>query len=162
MNTLLLEDDVFNHILAQVASTGLSPSAYLRPKLNLSSPTEKPLHINDHPITGVKQMVASLKFRSATKAVDRFLLILSALHREKPKDFEDVATLVEGRSRKYFAGTKQELESSGRSVNPKKIPDCPFWVITNNDTRKKKRILEDVMQGMNYTDYSIQGVIDAL
>ena len=89
------------------------------------------------------------RFKLRRTAVDRFLFLLSWIHSKHPQTFSRVLELG-GRSRRYFARTDTELDASGSSVNPQKIPNTEFWVVTNNDTMKKEQILQDVLRLNGY------------
>lgn len=82
------------------------------------------------------------------KAVDRFLILLGWLHEEHRENFSKVLR-VEGSQRRYFATSPRELEETGTSVHPAQIPRSGYWVITNNDTPKKARMMDDVLQVLN-------------
>jgi negative modulator of initiation of replication len=83
-------------------------------------------------------------------AVGRFLFLLSALHRAHPASFTKVLE-VKGRERDYFATSSQELEAHGSSIKPKEIPDSSFWVVTNNNTPRKKLIINGAALALGYT-----------
>jgi negative modulator of initiation of replication len=94
-------------------------------------------------------------------AVGKFVTILSWLYRQNPKKFDGVLT-YSGRKRQYFGRTATQLEQSGNSVMPRSIPTTPYWVVSNNDTPKKKRMLEDVMRMLGYDPGSTAVAVDAV
>jgi negative modulator of initiation of replication len=83
-------------------------------------------------------------------AVGRFLFLLAALHRAHPKNFMKVLE-VKGRERDYFATSSEELEAHGSSIKPKEIPDSSFWVVTNNNTPRKKLIINEAALALGYS-----------
>jgi len=83
------------------------------------------------------------------------------LHKHHPEKFDKVL-LLNGRKRRYFAKTEKELEESGSSVMPKRIPDSPYWVFTNSPTELKKQVITDVMRVLGYEPSVIRSVTDAL
>ena len=93
--------------------------------------------------------------------VGKFLLILSYLYQQNPEVFKKILKLS-GRRRKYFASNKEELESYGNSVSPKQIPNTPYWVVTNNDTPKKQRMLIEVLHVFGYSKEAIEEAVSAL
>lgn len=95
----------------------------------------------------------SPQFLNARDTKDRFLVILSWTYKRHPKEFGEIATRINkrGRIRKYFARSREDLEKSGHSVNAKEIPESNWWVVTNNDTRRKKDILRDVLLMLDYS-----------
>jgi negative modulator of initiation of replication len=97
----------------------------------------------------LEECILEPQFRFERDAVGRFLFILSWLHKRHSKDFAKVLD-IRGRSRRYFATSANALEESGTSVNPQKIPNSSYWVVTNNDTPKKGRILYSVAYRLGY------------
>ncbi|MDC2887886.1 replication initiation regulator SeqA [Psychrosphaera sp. 1_MG-2023] len=83
-------------------------------------------------------------------AVGRFLFILAAFYRCHNKSFKKVLD-IKGRERHYFGETAKELEASGSSIKPKQIPESHYWVVTNNNTPRKKLIITEVASALNYT-----------
>lgn len=94
-------------------------------------------------------------------AVGRFLFILSLLHRCHVAQFTQVLE-IRGRNRLYFATSEQELLAAGNSTNPKQIPGSPYWVVTNNNTTKKKSILTAVATEMGYSSSDAEKIRDFL
>jgi negative modulator of initiation of replication len=97
-------------------------------------------------------------FRSCVTNVQRFLFILAWAHRQNPGEFETIIA-IEGRSRKYFATDPKVLLTSGASVNPRQIPDSPFWVVTNSSTAKKCEMLASVFQLLGYDPEDVNAMI---
>lgn len=83
-------------------------------------------------------------------AVGRFLFILAAFHRCHTSTFNKVLE-IKGRERHYFATTAEALEASGSSIKPKAIPDSEYWVVTNNNTPRKKLIITEVASAFGYS-----------
>jgi negative modulator of initiation of replication len=78
-------------------------------------------------------------------AVERFLVLLGWLEKEHRENFHKVLS-IGGRQRRYFATSARELNETGTSVHPAQIPGCGYWVVTNNDTPKKARIVKEVLE----------------
>jgi negative regulator of replication initiation len=95
------------------------------------------------------EFMRSPSFKSERSAVEKFLSLLSFVHRENRGQFAAVERF-NGRSRKYFAKSKADLEQSGKSVNPKNIPGSGYWVVTNNSTLAKGVLLLRVMRVLGY------------
>ncbi len=110
------------------------------------------------------RFLRSAEFLSARDTKDRFLAILSWLHKRHPKEFGEITTRINkrGRIRKYFASSREDLEKSGRSVNAKEIPESNWWVVTNNDTKHKKDILRDVLRMLNYSAEIVEKLCGAI
>jgi negative modulator of initiation of replication len=91
-----------------------------------------------------------LSFRAQRDVVQKFLFALSWLAKKHKEDFKRVFEL-RGRKRMYFAESQETIEESGTKVMPQQIPDTNYWVVTNNDTPKKQRILYDVLHVLGYS-----------
>ena len=109
----------------------------------------------------VGELLNDSRLRLERDVVQRFLHILGWLAREHPADFDGV-TRIRGRRRLYFSKSAASLEESGASVHPQQIPDTEYWVITNNDTPKKRRMLEDVLQMLRYPPADRNLILHAL
>ncbi|EDK27807.1 replication initiation regulator SeqA, partial [Vibrionales bacterium SWAT-3] len=113
---------------------------------------------------GVKEMRSLLisdEFASLKKAIDRFMLVLSTLHKIDPLSFSE-ATQVKGRKRVYFADNEATLLANGNTTKPKAIPQSPFWVITNNNTSRKRQMVEQLMSRMNFQAELIEKVTGSI
>lgn len=100
-------------------------------------------------------------------AVGRFLLILAALYRAHPKQFNVVTNIAPKESarkntRLYFAHSEAELAASGSSTKPKQIPDSPFWVMTNSNTTRKKMMLTKAAMSLGYGAAEVEKIRDLL
>lgn len=164
MKSINLEDDLYHFIMDRVASTGKSPSSVLRMELGLTKPSRIDPESSDslEPVEGdaasqqLSDFLESPRFRMHRMAVKKYLAILSFVYQQKPETFERVPESVTGRSRKYFGTSKQELIALGSSVNPQPIPESPYWAVTNNDTPKKRQVLEDVLKLLGYAQTVIE------
>jgi hypothetical protein len=73
--------------------------------------------------------------------LSEFLAILTEVHCNYPDAFSQIGK-VRGRIRRYFAQTASEIEDTGSSTMPRKIPGSNWWVCTNNSRRLKRLILQ--------------------
>ena len=165
MKTIDISDDIYEHLLKNVKTLGEDASSILRRLLNVplatpQTPQTRPTLVQSAAPEVVRQVpegasgaVAEClnhpRFHVERDAVGRFLFVLGWLQKKHPDRFPRVLGL-RGRKRTYFARTADELEASGESVNAQRVPDSEYWVITNNDTPKKRRIIADVMRLMGY------------
>ena len=106
-------------------------------------------------------LVSSPAYLANRSVVDQFLEILAFVYKQDPSVFQGLERL-EGRTRKYFAQTADELESSGSSVNPKEIPNAPFWVVTNKSTATKKTLLGQALTSLGYERDTVRRVVETL
>ena len=158
VKTIEIDDEVFGALLKSVNDFGETPNSVLRRVLGVSgvsgsAPPKGRLPIED--------FFASTEFRFAQGVVGRFLAVLSWLYRQK-KDQFSVVEGIRGRGRLYFSKSADELERAGRSVNPKKIPESPYWVITTTPTDLKQEILSDVMKALGCDQDSICIAVDTI
>ena len=168
MKTIEVDEDLYRYIASQTQHIGESASDILRRLLNVdgnnhqaSAPVipVQPQGIvvsrdaaKEEKVESVKEMRSMLisdEFAGLKKAIDRFMLVLSTLHRIDPTGFSE-ATQVKGRKRVYFADNEQTLLESGNTTKPKAIPGSPFWVITNNNTSRKRQMVEQLMIRMSF------------
>lgn len=165
MKAIDIEDDLYFYLQGVRDSIGGTYTEIIRRGLPNANQA-KPEHRNSAPSlrnpadAKLLSYLEDPSFRAQRTAVGKFLSILSFLYMENPDRFTQVLSLV-GRTRKYF-GSEHELEASGRSVYPKQIPGTTFWVVTNNDTRMKRQMLEDVLRLLGYADATIKQVLTSL
>ncbi len=184
MKTIEVDDDLYLYIASQTKHIGENASEILRRLLLGDEKTsyaetvdvkesvpvvEKPASAGivvgkeagyEESVDGVKAMRSLLisdEFASSNKAIDRFLLILSSLYRIDHASFAE-ATQVKGRTRVYFSDDEQVLLKSGKTTKPRLIPDTPFWVITNNNTNRKRQMVEQLMTRMGFQAELIEKV----
>ncbi|MBD1388713.1 replication initiation negative regulator SeqA [Neiella sp. HB171785] len=153
MKTIEVDDDLYQYIASQTQQIGESASDILR---RLLMPTTSTETTPQPPVVETEQAEkAAATFDCADLdeqtlanqkgVVGRFLIILSHLYHQSPQAFAAVLS-IRGRDRLYFAASKNELLAAGSSTNPKAIEGSPYWVVTNNNTDKKKAILSEVCQ----------------
>lgn len=97
----------------------------------------------------MRSLLISDEFAEKDKAIDRFMLILSTLYQISSEDFANAAN-VKGRTRVYFADNQETLLASGKTTKPRSIPETPFWVITNNNTNRKRQMVQQLMERMSF------------
>ena len=185
MKTIEVDEDLYRFIASQTLHIGESASDILRRLLNVNAQNssrtpasapkaeavvQQPAIVmskdaaQEKKVDCVKEMRSLLisdEFAGLKKAVDRFILVLSTLHRIDPVSFSD-AMSVKGRKRIYFADNEQTLLAHGQTTKPKSIPNSPFWVITNNNTSRKQQMVEQVMSLMNFPADIIEKVTHAI
>jgi negative modulator of initiation of replication len=93
-------------------------------------------------------------------ATDKYLRILGFVAEEAGEKFDGVLK-VSGRSRKYI-GSREEIESSGKSTHPRPIPNSKYWAMTNSETNQKRKILGKILRALGYSGGEIQVAIKAI
>lgn len=175
MHMIEIDDAVYSHLLRNTVKIGESASDILRRLLNVPGPGAngngsaapssriRSIHATDSAETTneFSDCLSDPLFHAERDVVGKFLFALSYIHRRDPKGFEKVLNLS-GRRRRYFGRSSDELKKYGSSVFPKRIPDSPYYVVTNNDTTKKQDILGDVMRLLGYSAEAINNACNAL
>ena len=158
MKTIEIDDEVFGALLRNVSDFGETPNSVLRRVLKINGSTAEPANKSKLPIQG---FIASTEFRFSKGVVGRFLAVLSWLYLEHKEQFSVVED-IRGRGRLYFSKSADELERSGRSVNPKRIPESPYWVITTTPTDLKQEMLAEVMKALGCDSESVRIAVEAI
>lgn len=173
MQTIEIEDDIYEYLRNQQTTfSGESASVLLRRLLKLASveptpkmrgplspavrktPHETPDKLEqDERKKQLEDFLKTPQFKAAGNATEKFMALLAFLDRQNPGKFGTVEN-INGRSRRYFAKNKADLEGSGASVYPKRIPGSEYWVVTNNSTESKMKLLIRVMQILGYESVS--------
>jgi negative modulator of initiation of replication len=162
MRVIEIEDDVYEYLLQNTTQIGESASQILRRLLSVPADRLKTNMTSENKDTELLECLNASDFKAKRNMIDKFLYILSYAHKQKgPEQFAKVLA-ISGWSRKYFALSSKELEDSGNSVHPKQIPDSLFWVITNNDNSQKRRMLQDVLKLLGYSDQAVKQAIGSL
>lgn len=146
MKTIEIDDDVYTALLGRVTDFGETPNSVLRRELCLNGDGLSPTQDKVSPL---QELLESPDYRFAKGAVGRFLEVLAWLYRKHRDSFSAVEN-IKGRGRIYFSQSEADLHASGKSVNPKKIPGSPYWVITTTPTNLKQEILSQVMKTLGY------------
>lgn len=176
MKTIEVDEELYRYIASQTRHIGESASDILRRLLKVDEANHhqpvmpvRPksaqgivvskdagnLPQSEDRVKAMRSLLISDEFASQEKAIGRFMLVLTTLYRIDSQAFTD-ATAIKGRTRVYFADSEEKLLNSGKTTKPKAIPDTPFWVITNTNTDRKRQMIEQLMQKMQFT----QDIID--
>lgn len=160
MPILEIDEDVYEHLLRRATRIGEDGSSILRRELNLPDPpvpndtaegaSGANFDYTPHIIGPVKEYLRSSRAREGN-ITRRYLEILSRVAEEQGEEFANVLTL-RGRRRLYFALTEDELNSSGTSLYPQRIPGTEYWAMTNSDNVQKRQILTEVMKLLKYPE----------
>ncbi len=179
MKTIEVDEDLYRFIAGQTERIGESASDILRRLLQVDSQGMAPIEEIVEPkgivvskevgftpekfdaVKEMRSLLISDEFASLKKAIDRFMLVLSTLHKIDPLSFSE-ATQVKGRKRVYFADNEATLLANGNTTKPKAIPQSPFWVITNNNTSRKRQMVEQLMSRMNFQAELIEKVTGSI
>lgn len=164
--TIELDDDVYQFLQRNVRDFGETVSAVVRRLHRLPEPknglgaarqSSRPAGTRQSPLT---RLLTSRSF-SRRSATDKFLQILSIVHKDDPTKFTRVLE-ISGRRRKYFGRSREEIEKSGKSTHPQLIPASRYWAMTNADTRQKCDLLRRVLEDLGYSADDIRAVDEAV
>jgi negative modulator of initiation of replication len=187
MKSIQIEDDLYHFIASQTQDIGESASDILRRlvmpdsmpnlsqeiKVDGSRPGDSlnknvthhayhayPAENADQPcqVSAVFSELEGLQLHVIPKIVERWLLVLSIIHKHNPQKFVNVLGMS-GRNRTYFATDKDTLLTTGSSTNPKNVPGSDYWVITNNNTVKKINMLKEVAEQVGFNLSEIEQLI---
>ena len=155
MKSIDVDEDVYARIMSNTTYRNESESSILRRLLGIDGHTTTALVVNHQIKTALEDHLESAEFLYAKGVVGKFLSILSFIYQQNPTAFSK-AEALKGGKRLYFARDIGVLNESGRSMNPKQIPNSPYWVTTNTPTALKQEILAAVMQLLGYSTDEIQ------
>ncbi|MEO2265839.1 replication initiation negative regulator SeqA [Pseudoalteromonas sp. YIC-656] len=186
MKKIEIDDELYQYIASNTQSIGESASTILRRLLNLqsvdasvsapakvdepqpsqeASESEEVVEEQPKPAPQSQGSVFDIlnkeELAMQKGVVGRFLFILAAFHRSHKNTFDRVLN-IKGRDRRYFATSKEELQASGSSLNPKNIDDSPYWVMTNSNTTRKKMMLHEVALELGYSKEQAEIIRDYL
>lgn len=173
MKTIEVDEELYRYIASHTQHIGESASDILRRMLNFTAgqviaapmvTTKKdertvsaPVRANDS-VRAVRELLLSDEYAEQNKAINRFMLVLSTLYTLEPKAFSAATDQLHGRTRVYFAGDEHTLLQHGVHTKPKHIPGTPYWVITNTNTDRKRSMVEQIMQSMQFPAELIEKV----
>src|SRR5690606_5093940 len=133
MPLLEVDDDVYQFLLRQTSRIGEDASSILRRLHGLPDPggsgsdTGTFTRKDDQP-DELEVFLASGRFVSQRDVTSRYLSLLSFLAQKHGKEFEKVLT-IRGRRRVYFGSSYEEVDRSGKSVYPQRIPGTDYWAM---------------------------------
>lgn len=148
MQSIKIEDDLFEELMDQVVETGKSFSDIIR-HWQEEAESKSPSDSIPKKEEGILDLIESAQFQSADKAIRRYLMVLSQAHEQEPDNFDKILE-IEGRSRKYFGTSREELSRRGKKVRPERIPDTPYWAITRISNSTKKKRLRQALLLLDY------------
>ena len=167
MKTIELDEELYRYIASHTQHIGESASDILRRMLKFTAgQPDAGLVINNlesHDIAkvatapaprdrvrAVRELLLSDEYAEQTRAVNRFMLVLSTLYTLDAQAFAEATESLHGRTRVYFAGDQQTLLQNGTHTKPKHVPGTPYWVITNTNTDRKRSMVQHIMLAMQF------------
>lgn len=167
MKTIELDEELYRYIASHTQHIGESASDILRRMLKFTAgQPDAGLAINNlasHDVAkvatapaprdrvrAVRELLLSDEYAEQTRAVNRFMLVLSTLYTLDAQAFAEATESLHGRTRVYFAGDQQTLLQNGTHTKPKHVPGTPYWVITNTNTDRKRSMVQHIMLAMQF------------
>ncbi|OMQ25571.1 replication initiation negative regulator SeqA [Serratia oryzae] len=175
MKTIEVDEELYRYIASHTQHIGESASDILRRMLKFTAgqPSVRvapaaagakalePAAVGQPPrdrVRAVRELLLSDEYAEQSKAVNRFMLVLSTLYTLDAEGFTAATDALHGRTRTYFAGDQQTLLANGTHTKPKHVPGTPYWVITNTNTGRKRSMIENIMQAMQFPAELIEKV----
>jgi negative regulator of replication initiation len=169
MKTIQLEDSVFATLEHRVRGFNDTPNDVIKRLLEESGESNNSVHTELKPTappaasqkTGaIVQLVQSPKYLMGD-AKDRYFAVLEFLYHQHQKEFSLLENFHRGK-RINFARDAKTIEESGSSTYPQKIPNTPYYVLTNLSNPRKRQILEDILRMFNYPNTEIGIVLNSI
>lgn len=151
-HTIQLDDDAFQLLAKRTLGLNRTPSDVIRELLSGEpSNGQATTMTSDGPAqSALVTFVQSPQFRSATRAVDRYVTLFGWLYKNHTSTFSEIEQLPIG-GRKHFAHTKGEIEGGAHSgTGAKRIPNSNLWMLTTLSNDYKKSVLKRVLQFLGY------------
>ena len=174
MKTIEVDEELYRYIASHTQHIGESASDILRRMLKFTAGMPEPkasvVALAEPPaaavpvqrprdnVRAVRELLLSDEYAEQKRAVNRFMLVLSTLYTLDASGFAAATEALHGRTRTYFAGDQQTLLANGTHTKPKHVPGTPYWVITNTNTGRKRSMIENIMQSMQFPAELIEKV----
>jgi len=160
MKTIKVNEELYRYMASYRQHIGKSASDILRRMLKFTSrqpvaavsPREKALTtpLASDRMRPMRELLLLDEYAKQSKAIDRFMMVLSTLYTLDAVGFAAATDALHGRTRIYFASEQHTLLANGRHTKPKHFPGPPYWVITNTNTGCKRSIIEHIMRAMQF------------
>ncbi|WP_413506760.1 replication initiation negative regulator SeqA [Serratia proteamaculans] len=167
MKTIEVDEELYRYIASHTQHIGESASDILRrmlkftagqplrsvPASSAQSAEQDKIVAVSRPrdrVRAVRELLLSDEYADQSRAVHRFMLVLSTLYTLDAAGFSAATDALHGRTRTYFAGDQQTLLANGTHTKPKHVPGTPYWVITNTNTGRKRSMVEHIMLAMQF------------
>ena len=170
MKTIQIEDEVFAALESRVRSFNDTPNEVIKRLLEefggmKNSVPEKPkidktLPNNSPTVSAIIQLIQSPEYLMAD-AKRKYFAVLEFLYHQNKDKFSVLEQYGRGK-RVNFARDAKAIEESGNSTYPQKIPNTPYFALTNLPNLRKRKILEDALKVFKYSSDEIELVLKSL
>jgi negative regulator of replication initiation len=165
MMTIDIDDAVFRALEKRVKGFGETPNDVI--KRLLSTPASSPVvcepmnelkHTEQtHPLV---EFVESPEYL-CRDARGRYFAVLDFLHKNHPAEFVKLDGFKRGK-RVQISTAAAVIEKSGKSTQPQKLEETPYWVLSNLSNVRKRAILQDVLPYFHYSNSIIDAVLKSI
>src|SRR5882672_3827939 len=159
MTILSLDADLSQRLTRIADFRGTRVNALAHEALIAYVNTAEPQLPKEHEFT---KLLSSSEFHQRRTQSEQMALIWSYAYTLKPKEFLEKASRLRGIKRRYGAPTGTEIECTGRSTNPKRVPGAEFWMWSNADLRLKRKITARLLNGMQFSRIVIKDAVNAI
>jgi negative regulator of replication initiation len=167
MKTIHLDDDVFTEI--DKLATGIFSHSDVIRKLLKMTPSERVESVNSLKTSsgsvskgGIVSLMQSPEYQLLRSGIDKYLTVLSWLHRNRRNEFDKVLEYRRG-NRIYFAKSQRAVEQGGGgNIHAKQIPGSDYWVLATLDHKSKREILHDVLHLLGFQPAEINVVVGTI
>jgi negative regulator of replication initiation len=170
MKTIQLEDNVFAALEKRVQGFHDTPNDVVKRLLEEShekdnstqpkSKTEKVSSNGPQHISALIQLVQSPKYLMED-AKGRYFSVLEFLYQRHKDKFSVLEQYGRGK-RTNFAREAKTIEQSGNSTFPERIPNTPYFALTNLPNLRKRLILSDLLKMFHYLPEEISIVLKSI
>ena len=170
MKTIQIEDNVFaileskgrgfndspNEVIKRLlAESGIIKNlSQAKPKLDVTPSNNLPN------VSAIIQLIQGPQYLMGD-AKRKYFAVLEFLYRQHESKFSTLEQYGRGK-RIIFARDAKTIEESGSSTFPQKIPNTPYFAVTNLPNSRKRKILEDALRMFHYPSNEIELVLKSL
>jgi negative modulator of initiation of replication len=159
MKTIEIDDEIYGYLLKNTTKFSESPSDVLRRLLKIEKSDNQNIILPAK--NELTQSLNDPKFPRFSSNVVKYIYILGIVYKQNPDDFEKVL-ILRGTHRKYFGKSKEEIEATGKSQQPKQISGSDYWALTCTSTPQKMDLLAKVLIMLDYSKEAIKEAVSTL
>jgi negative regulator of replication initiation len=170
MKTIQIEDEVFAVLESRVRGFSDTPNEVIKRLLESSAADDSSLtkpksdkissSNNSSKISAIVHLVQSPEYLMGD-AKGRYFAVLEFLYHQQKDKFSVLEQYGRGK-RIIFARDAKTIEESGNSTFPQRIPNTPYYAVTNLPNSRKRKILEGALGIFHYPSAEIGLVLKSI
>jgi negative regulator of replication initiation len=170
MKIIQLEDSVFAVLETRVRGFNDTPNDVIKRLLGESGESNNSVHAklkpdgpppnNSQKANAIVRLVQSTEYLMGD-AKGRYFAVLEFLYHQHKDKFSVLEQYGRGK-RVNFARDTKTIEQSGSSTYPERIPNTPYYALSNLSNPRKRKILEDILRMFHYPSAEIELVLKSL